>query len=142
MIIAMAADHGGYELKNEIKKHLEEKGFEIIDLGTNSSDSVNYPDYGKKCGEVVASKKADLGMVFCGTGIGISIAANKVKGIRCALVTSEEMAKLTKEHNNANILAMGGRTTSFEKAKAMTDAWLDATFEGGRHQTRIELIEK
>ena len=127
MIIALAADHGGYELKNIIKEHLREREtapvfdgdggrvddkIKIVDLGTNSGGSVDYPDYGKACAEAVASGKANLGIVCCGTGIGISIAANKVKGIRCGLCTSVEMATLTKQHNNANMIALGGRTTS------------------------------
>lgn len=142
MIIAMAADHGGYELKNHIKDYLKNKGdFKIVDLGTNDSNSVDYPLYGKACAEAVATGKADLGMVFCGTGIGISIMANRVKGIRCALCTSEEMATLSKEHNNANILALGGRTTLPEQAEKITDAWLSATFQGGRHQRRIDMLD-
>ena len=144
MIIAMAADHGGYELKNKIKEHLKERvqdKFKIVDLGTNSGDSVNYPDYGKACAEAVASGKADLGIVCCGTGIGISIAANKVKGIRCALCTSVEMAALAKEHNNANMIALGGRTTTPELANEIIDTWLDSEFQGGRHQTRTDMLD-
>lgn len=142
MKIALASDHGGYELKNGIKEYLESKGkYEVIDLGTNSAQSVDYPEYGRKCAEFVSSKSADLGIVFCGTGIGISIAANKVVGIRCALAVNEEMAKLAKEHNNANMLAIGGRTTSFDDAKKIVDIWLDSNFEGGRHQRRIDMIE-
>ena len=142
MIIAMAADHGGFELKNILRDYLQEKGeYEILDLGTNSSDSVDYPEYGKACGEAVAEGKADLGIVCCGTGIGISIAANKVKGIRCGLCTSVTMAKLTKRHNNANIIALGGRTTEPELAKEIVDAWLSSEFEGGRHQRRIDMLD-
>ena len=111
MKIAVAADHGGYKLKEKVKEHLLERGIEVEDLGTHSEESVDYPIYGKLCGEAVASGQADLGVVVCGTGIGISIAANKVHGIRCGLCTSVEMAHLTKQHNNANILALGGRTT-------------------------------
>ena len=156
MIIALAADHGGFELKNQIKEHLKERGtaklasadgslvedkIKIVDLGTNTSDSVDYPDYGKACGEAVASGKADLGIVCCGTGIGISIAANKVKGVRCALCTSVEMAELAKQHNNANVLSLGGRTTEPELAFRIVDAWLDSEFEGGRHQRRVSLLD-
>lgn len=141
MKIAMACDHGGFELKENIKKFLEEQGIEVLDLGTNSEESVDYPEYGKACGEAVASGRADKGIVCCGTGIGISIAANKVKGVRCALCTDVHMAEMTKKHNNANIIAMGGRTTDLETAKAITRAWLDTEFEGGRHQRRIDMLD-
>ena len=157
MIIAMAADHGGYELKNKIKEHLKERKtapiynedgsvteetIKIVDLGTNSDESVNYPDYGRACAEAVAGGKADLGIVCCGTGIGISIAANKVKGVRCALCTSTEMAALAKQHNNANIISLGGRTTAPELAYDIIDTWLDSKFEGGRHQTRVSMLDE
>ena len=156
MIIVLAADHGGFELKNQIKEHLKERGtaplwdeegnetqdaIKIVDLGTNSEESVDYPDYGKACAEAVATGKAQLGIVCCGTGIGISIAANKVKGIRCGLCTSVEMATLTKQHNNANMIALGGRTTPTELAFQIVDAWLDTKFEGGRHQRRIDKLD-
>lgn len=142
MKIAIASDHGGYALKEQVKQHLLERGLEVEDLGTHSEDSVDYPVYGKLCGQTVASGKADLGVVVCGTGIGISIAANKVKGIRCGLCTSVEMAHLTKQHNNANVLALGGRTTKPELAMAIVDEWLDTEFEGGRHQRRIDMLDE
>ena len=142
MKIATASDHGGFALKEEVKKHLMERGIEVLDLGTHSEESVDYPVYGKACGEAVASRKADLGIVVCGTGIGISIAANKVKGIRCGLCTSVEMARLTKQHNNANILALGGRTTETGLAMEIVDTWLDTEFEGGRHQRRVDLLDQ
>ncbi len=142
MKIATASDHGGFALKEEVKKHLMERGIEVLDLGTHSEESVDYPVYGKACGEAVASGKADLGIVVCGTGIGISIAANKVKGIRCGLCTSVEMARLTKQHNNANILALGGRTTETGLAMEIVDTWLDTEFEGGRHQRRVDLLDQ
>ena len=142
MKIAMASDQGGYALKEQVKQHLLERGVEVEDLGTHSEDSVDYPVYGKLCGQTVASGKADLGVVVCGTGIGISIAANKVKGIRCGLCTSVEMAHLTKQHNNANVLALGGRTTKPELAMAIVDEWLDTEFEGGRHQRRIDMLDE
>ena len=142
MKIAIASDHGGYALKEQVKQHLLERGVEVEDLGTHSEDSVDYPVYGKLCGQTVASGKADLGVVVCGTGIGISIAANKVKGIRCGLCTSVEMAHLTKQHNNANILALGGRTTQPELALAIVDEWLDTEFEGGRHQRRVDMLDR
>ena len=139
--IAVASDHGGFALKETIKTHLIEKGYEVSDLGTHSEESVDYPVYGKACAEAVASGEAELGVVCCGTGIGISIAANKVKGIRCGLCTSVEMAHLTKQHNNANMIALGGRTTEPELAIAIVDEWLDTEFEGGRHQRRIDMLD-
>lgn len=141
MIIAVASDHGGFELKNKVREHLKERGIKVVDLGTDSAESVDYPVYGKACAEAVASGKADLGVVCCGTGIGISIAANKVKGIRCGLCTSVEMAELTKKHNNANMIALGGRTTDPELALAIVDKWLDTDFEGGRHQRRVDMLD-
>ena len=140
MKIAIASDHGGYQLKEEVKKYLEDRGIEILDLGTNSEESVDYPEYGHACGEAVASGKADRGIVCCGTGIGISIAANKVKGVRCALCTDVNMAVMTRKHNDANMLAMGGRTTDTKTALEITAAWLDTEFEGGRHQRRVLMI--
>ena len=142
MKIAVASDHGGFALKEKVKEHLIERGFDVEDLGTHPEESVDYPVYGKACGEAVASGKADLGVVVCGTGIGISIAANKVKGIRCGLCTSVEMAHLTKQHNNANILALGGRTTEPELALKIVDEWLDTEFEGGRHQRRVDMLDQ
>ena len=142
MKIAVASDHGGFALKEKVKEHLIERGFDVEDLGTHSEESVDYPVYGKACGEAVASGKADLGVVVCGTGIGISIAANKVKGIRCGLCTSVEMAHLTKQHNNANILALGGRTTEPDLALKIVDEWLDTEFEGGRHQRRTDMLDQ
>ena len=139
--IAVASDHGGFALKETIKAHLVERGYEVNDLGTHSEESVDYPVYGKACAEAVASGEAELGVVCCGTGIGISIAANKVKGIRCGLCTSVEMAHLTKQHNNANMIALGGRTTEPELALAIVDEWLDTEFEGGRHQRRIDMLD-
>lgn len=142
MKIAVASDHGGYTLKEAVKEHLVKKGYEILDLGTDSEASVDYPAYGRACGEAVAEGKADLGVVVCGTGIGISMAANKVKGIRCGLCTSVEMARLTKQHNNANILALGGRTTETGLALEIVDTWLTTEFEGGRHQRRVDMLDQ
>lgn len=142
MIIAMANDHGGLALKKIVKEHLIERGYKVVDLGTHSEESVDYPIYGKACAEAVASGKADLGIVVCGTGIGISMAANKVKGIRCGLCTSVEMAELTKRHNNANMLALGGRITEPGLAVEITDAWLDTEFEGGRHKRRTDMLDE
>ena len=142
MKIAVASDHGGFKLKEEVKAHLQGRGLEVLDLGTNSEESVDYPAFGKACGEAVVSGQADVGIVVCGTGIGISIAANKVKGVRCGLCTSVEMATLTKQHNNANVLALGGRTTAPELAMQIVDAWLDTDFEGGRHQRRVDMLDQ
>ena len=142
MRIAIASDHGGFELKELVKTHLEESGLEVADLGTHSDASVDYPVYGKACGEAVVNGEADCGIVVCGTGIGISIAANKVKGVRCGLCTSVEMAQLTKQHNNANVLALGGRTTPAELALQIVDAWLDTEFEGGRHERRTGMLDE
>jgi ribose 5-phosphate isomerase B len=143
MKIALAADHGGLELKSEIIKYLNNKGIETEDLGTYTEDSVDYPVYGKKCAEYVVSGNADKGIVCCGTGIGISIAANKVKGARCALVTSEYMAEMAAEHNQANVLALGGRTTSIQDAIKFIDKWLEtpASTEP-RHVRRVELLNE
>ena len=142
MLIAIASDHGGFELKEKVKEHLRERNVKFVDLGTNSTESVDYPVYGKACAEAVASGKAERGIVICVTGIGISIAANKVKGIRCGLCTSVEMAKLTRQHNNANMLAMGGRILETETAFAIVDAFLDTEFEGGRHKRRTDMLDE
>ena len=141
MKLALAADHGGYELKELIIGYLSNRDdLEIRDLGTHSCDSVDYPKYGRECAELVASGEADKGIVVCGTGIGISIAANKVKGIRCALATNVFMAEMSRKHNDANMLALGGRVLSPEEAIAIVDIWLSTEFEGGRHQRRIDLL--
>ena len=138
--IAIAADHGGYDLKAIIIDYLEGEGYEVLNLGTDSADSVDYPEYGKKCGEAVVEGRADCGIVICGTGIGISIAANKVKGVRAALCTNEYMAEMTRRHNNANILAMGARVIGSELAKNIVKKFLSTEFEGGRHERRVNLI--
>lgn len=141
MKIAIGSDHGGFELKDLIKKHLEEKQIEILDCGTNSTDSCDYPIYGKAVADAVVGKDADYGIVICGTGIGISIAANKVKGARAALCHNVWTAKLTREHNDANILALGARAIGPGIALDMVDAFLNTAFEGGRHENRVKLIE-
>ena len=142
MKIAIACDHGGFALKEEIKKYLISEGIEVIDLGTNSAESVDYPIYGKLCGEAVASGKADRGIACCSTGIGISMVANKVKGIRCSLCTDTHMAEMTRKHNDANILALGGMTTGTDTALAITKTWLETEFEGGRHKRRVDMINE
>ena len=138
--IAMAADHGGYELKNVLLDYLAEKGHAIINLGTDEPESVDYPDFAKACCDAVNSGLADFGILVCGTGVGISIAANKIKGIRCGLCPSKEIAALVKQHNNANVIALGGRFTSEDEAKKIVDAYMEAEFEGGRHQNRVNKI--
>lgn len=138
--IAIAADHGGFDLKAIIIGYLQEEGYEVINLGTDSADSVDYPEYGKKCGEAVMAGEADCGIIICGTGIGISIAANKVKGVRAALCTNEYMAEMCRRHNNANVLAMGARVIGSELAKSIVKRFLSTEFEGGRHERRVNLI--
>ncbi len=141
MKIAIASDHGGFLLKENLKKYLKDKGHEMIDLGTDSEESCDYPDFGHLAANYVIDKKCDFAIVVCGTGIGISISANKVKGIRCALCFTPEMGHLAKEHNNANMIALGGRTTSDETAQKIIDAYLEAEFGGGRHERRVNKIE-
>lgn len=141
MKVAIASDHAGFELKEEVKKYLDQKDVEVTDLGTNSLQSVDYPDFGKKLGEAVVHGPYDFGIAMCGTGIGISIAANKVHGVRAALVYDETTARLAKEHNDANIIAMGGRTTSKENAIKMIDTYMDSHFEE-RHLKRINKIKE
>ncbi|MDR1246610.1 MAG: ribose 5-phosphate isomerase B [Clostridiales Family XIII bacterium] len=140
MKIAIASDHGGYELKEYLKEHLAKRDIELIDLGTDSAASVDYPAFGRACGEAVANGAADRGIVCCGTGIGISIAANKVKGVRCAVCTNAFMAEMCARHNDANIIAFGGRVTDKEKAAEFADIWLDTPFEGGRHSRRVDAL--
>ena len=140
MKIAIGCDHGGIVLKDAVISTLEALGAEVVDLGTNSTDSVDYPTYGLKVAETVASGQCDAGVIMCGTGIGISISANKVPGIRCAVVTNTYMAKLTKNHNNANIISLGGRVITPDEAKDIVTAWYTAEYEGGRHQRRLDMI--
>lgn len=141
MKIGIASDHGGFELKEYLKEYLKRSGIEVSDFGTNSEEPVDYPIYGERCARAVANGEVERGVVCCGTGIGISIAANKVAGIRCALCTDDNMARLSRQHNNANMLALGGRITSNEEAQKILDAWLITEFEGGRHQRRIDMID-
>ncbi|AFK85347.1 MULTISPECIES: ribose 5-phosphate isomerase B [Thermoanaerobacterium] len=141
-MIAIGSDHGGYELKEAIKKHLEERGIEYKDFGTFSEDSVDYPDYAREVAEAVASGQFEKGILLCGTGVGISIAANKVPGIRAAHVSDAFSARYSKEHNNANVLCMGGRVVGPGLATLLVDEWLDAEFQGGRHQKRIDKISE
>lgn len=141
MKISMACDHGGLELKNALKAHLENSGYEVCDFGTYTTDSCDYPDYAKLAAQAVSSGECDFGVVVCTTGIGVSIVANKVKGVRCALCQNADMATMTRKHNNANVIAFGQKYTSVDDAIAMTDAFLTTEFEGGRHQRRVDKIE-
>ena len=141
MKLVLASDHGGYELKEEIKKHLQEKGYDPIDIGTHSTESVDYPQFGRAAAEMVAAGEADKGILCCGTGIGISLAANKVPGIRCAVVSDTFSAKMSRAHNDANMLSLGGRVVGTGLALQIVDIWLETEFEGGRHQRRVDQIE-
>ncbi|NMC56063.1 MAG: ribose 5-phosphate isomerase B [Eubacteriaceae bacterium] len=138
--IAMGCDHAGYDMKEELKEKLTKEGYIINDLGTYSKDSVDYPDFGIKAGAAVAKGECDYGIIICGSGIGISISANKVKGVRAALACDEERARLARMHNNANVLAMGARFTDIDTAKKIVDAFLSTPFEGQRHEKRISKI--
>lgn len=140
--IAIGSDHGGFELKNHIIEHLKEKGIEYKDYGTYEEKSVDYPDCAAPVCEAVLDGSSDKGILICGTGIGISIAANKFNGIRAALCSDVYSAKMSKEHNNANIICLGGRVTGRELAFMIVDTWLDAEFQGGRHADRIAKIHK
>lgn len=141
MKISIGADHAGYPLKEHVRKYLEEKGHEVLDMGTKTIDSVDYPDYGKAVGNSVASGETEYGVVVCGSGIGISIAANKVPGIRCALVNEPLSAELSRRHNDANVIAMGARLIGNEMAERLVDVFLSTEFEGGRHCGRVEKID-
>ena len=139
-MIAIASDHGGYHLKEHIKAYLTAKGIQCQDFGTNSAESCDYPVFGKAAAEAVASGQCEKGIVICTTGIGISITANKVRGIRCALCGDPLSAELTRRHNDANMLAMGAGIIGANLAERIVDAFLSAQFEGGRHERRVNLI--
>ena len=138
--IALGSDHAGYKLKEYVKQYLLSNNYEIFDFGTDSEEPVDYPDFIFKAAEFVSMKKADCGIVFGGSGNGEAIAANKVRGVRCALCWNSEAARLAKVHNDANMISIGGRLTSNDEAVRMVDLWLNSEFEGGRHLKRIELI--
>lgn len=140
--IVTGSDHGGYEYKENIKKHLENRGFEVIDAGTFSKDSCDYPVIAKDAAKKVVSGEADFGILICGTGIGMSIAANKIKGIRAALCSDTYSARMTRMHNNSNILCLGERVVGIELVYDIVDTWISTEFEGGRHQRRIDMIEE
>src|SRR5438445_7541643 len=142
VIMALGADHAGYELKESLKEHLEQRGLKILDFGTTSMVPADYPDFAQAVAHNVAEQKSDLGLLVCATGVGMSIAANKVPGVRAALVFDEKMAALARQHNNANVLCLGGKFIGPEQAKNIVDAFLDAHFEGGRHARRVEKMER
>ena len=140
MKIAIGNDHAAVDMKLGVKAHLESRGIEVIDMGTHTSDSCDYPVYGEKVGRAVASGEADLGIAICGTGVGIAMAAGKVKGIRACVCSEPCTARLSRMHNDSNVLAFGARIIGMEMAKMITDAWLDAAYGGGRHQRRIDQL--
>lgn len=140
MRIGIGNDHAAVDMKNEIMAYLESKGYEMVNFGTDSKERFDYPVAGYKVGKAVASGEVDCGICICGTGIGISLAANKVKGVRAATVSESYSARLTKNHNNANIICFGSRVVGVEVAKDIVDAWLNAEYEGGRHQRRIDML--
>lgn len=140
MKLAIGNDHVAIEMKNEIKAYLESKGIEVIDVGTNSPERFNYPISGYKVGRMVAAGEVDGGVLICGTGVGISLAANKVHGVRACVCSEPYSAKLSKQHNNSNIIAFGARVIGAETAKMIVDEWLGAEYEGGRHQVRVDML--
>ena len=140
MKIALGCDHGGLELKEKVKAHLEQRGFEILDCGTYSTDSCDYPDFGAAAARAVAKGDCERGIVICTTGIGISIAANKVKGIRCALLSDLMSARMTRQHNDTHMMALGAAVVGPMLALQIVDTWLDTEFEGGRHQRRVDKL--
>lgn len=140
MKLAIGNDHIAIDMKNEIKEHLESRGIEVIDVGTNRAERFHYPISGYRVARMVSAGEVDGGVLICGTGVGISLAANKVHGIRACVCSEPYTAKLSKQHNNTNIIAFGARVIGIETAKMIVDEWMDAEFEGGRHQTRIDMI--
>ncbi len=140
MKIAMGNDHTAVEMKKEIQAYVEAKGYEVIDFGTNETASCDYPEYGEKVGRAVAAGEADYGIAICGTGIGIGIAAGKVKGVRVCTCSEPYSAKLSRMHNNSNVLTFGARVVGAEMAKMIVDEWLDNQYEGGRHQRRVDQL--
>ena len=140
MIIAMGNDHAAVEMKNEIKAYVESKGYEVIDFGTNTSESCDYPVYGARVGRAVASGEADYGIAICGTGIGIGIAAGKIRGVRVCTCSEPFSARMSRRHNNTNVLTFGARVVGVEMARMIVDEWLDNQYEGGRHQRRVDML--
>jgi len=139
-MIAIACDHGGLELKETVKAHLQEKGYEVRDFGTNSTDSCDYPDFGAPAARAVAAGECEKGILICTTGIGMSLVANKIPGIRCGLCSDPLSASLTRRHNDTNVLAMGAGIIGSNLALEIVDVWLTTAFEGGRHQRRIDKV--
>ena len=142
MKISLACDHGGLELKNQIAAYLKQLGHDVVDYGTDSKDTCDYPDFAKPAAVAVASGQCQRGIVVCTTGIGVSMVANKVKGVRCALCMNADMAKMTRLHNNANVIALGQKYVDFDTAKQIVDNFLNTEFEGGRHAVRVNKIEE
>ena len=142
MRIALAADHAGYSLKDELVRWLQEQGYEVTDLGTNGPESVDYPEYGRRLAQAVTAGEAERGIAVCGTGIGISIAVNREPKCRCARVDDPVSAQLSREHNDANVLALGARLIGSDMAKACVAAFLDTGFAGGRHQRRVDQLSQ
>ena len=142
MKVAIGSDHAGFEYKEMIKKYLEEKGFEVIDKGTYSSERTDYPIYAERVAKAVANGEVDRGILICGTGIGMSITANKIKGVRAALCQNDFMARMARKHNNSNILCLGQRVIGTDHALSIVDTFFSTEFEGGRHKNRIDLISK
>lgn len=140
--IALAADHAGFEEKEKLKSALKELGVEFEDMGTSSEESVDYPDFALKVGRAVANGDFDQGLLVCGSGTGMAIAANKVHGVRAAVAWSPDIARLAREHNNANVLALPARFVSDEEAREIVKAWFESDFDGGRHERRVEKISK
>ncbi len=140
MKLVIGNDHSSVDMKNEIKEYLEDKGIEMIDVGTNSTDSFNYPISGYRVGKMVAEGKVDGGIAICGTGVGISLACNKVDGVRACCCSEPYSAEMSKRHNNANVICFGARVIGIETAKQIVDAWINSKFEGGRHETRVNMI--
>lgn len=140
MTIAIASDHGGLQLKNSIKKYLSNLGHTVCDFGTDTDDSCDYPDFGRVAAQAVAEGKCERGIVVCTTGIGMSMVANKIKGVRCALCTNVDMAVMTRKHNDANMLALGQKYVTGRLANLIVDAFLTTQFEGGRHEIRVSKI--
>jgi len=140
--LAIASDHGGLELKRRLVEYLEARDYEVLDLGTDSPESVDYPDFAEKLCRAIFDGKADRGILICGTGIGMSITANKFKGIYAALCTNEFMARMSREHNDSNVLCLGGRVLGDEAAKGIVEVWLNTPFAGGRHTRRTDKIKE
>jgi ribose 5-phosphate isomerase B len=142
MKIALGADHAGFELKQMVKQHLLDRGLQVDDKGTNSGDSVDYPDFGHQVAAMVASGEVERGLLVCGTGLGICMSANRHRGVRAADCVTPYLAEMARRHNDANVLCLGGRLLSEDEAWAITEVWMDTPFEGGRHEKRVALIDE